>query len=98
MFAAVGAIKSLFYSQMRLNRISGGQTESVNGCERLANNLIDSKIVNATIQISMPNNIKTKKEHRRCGGDVVFEEYLYLLSIDTTNIAMLIVNCQLLQT
>lgn len=34
-FAAVGAIKSLFYSQMRLNRISGGQTEGVSGCERL---------------------------------------------------------------
>lgn len=43
---------------MRLNRISGGQTESVNGCERLANNLIGSQIASATIQIGVPSNSK----------------------------------------
>lgn len=47
-----------------------------------ANNLIGSKIARATIQIGVPSNSE-KKEHRRCGGDMVFEEYSYLLSIDT---------------
>ena len=47
-----------------------------------ANNLIGSKIASETIQIGMPSNSE-KKEHRRCGGDMVFEEYLHLLSIDT---------------
>lgn len=46
-----------------------------------ANNLIGSKIASATIQIGMPSN--SEKKHRRRGGDMVFEEYLYLLSIDT---------------
>lgn len=64
-FAAVGAIKSLIYSQMRLNRISGGQTESVNGCERLANNLIGSQIASATIQIGVPSNSKKTPPLRR---------------------------------
>lgn len=46
-----------------------------------ANNLIGSKIASATIQIGVPSN--SEKNHRRYGGDMVFEEYLYLLSIDT---------------
>lgn len=79
---------------MRLNRISGGQTESVNGCERLANNLIGSQIASATIQIGVPSN---SKKNTAVAAVIWFLKSIYICcqSTPSTNIAMLIVNCQL---
>ncbi|UKI20765.1 MAG: hypothetical protein L6V83_03940 [Christensenella sp.] len=46
-----------------------------------ANNLIGSKIASATIQIGVPSN--SKKKNTAVVAVIVFEEHLYLLSIDT---------------
>lgn len=91
-------VKSLFYSQMRLNRISGGQTESVKVVSGFANNLIGSKIASATIQIGVPSN--SEKNNTAVAAVIWFLKSIYICcqSTPSTNIAMLIVNCQLLQT
>lgn len=71
---------------MRLNRISSGQKESVNGCERLANNLIGSKIVNATIQIGAVSN--SQKKNTAVAAVIWFLNSIYICCQST-----LFINC-----
>lgn len=82
---------------MRLNRISGGQTESVKVVSGFANNLIGSKIASATIQIGVPSN--SEKKNTAVVAVIWFLKSIYICcqSTPSTNIAILIVNCQLLR-
>lgn len=63
-----------------------------------ANNLIGSKIASATIQIGVPSN--SEKKNTAVAAVIWFLNSIYICcqSTPSTNIAMLIVNCQLLQT
>lgn len=76
-FAAVGAIKSLILLSNALKshlRRSNGKRKVVSG---LARNLIGSKIASATAKNGAVSNSK-KKEHRRCGGDVVLRVFMFV--------------------
>lgn len=81
---------------MRLNRISGGQTESVNGCERFLQTISSAQKLHAQRFKSACRAI-AKKKNTAVAAVIWFLKSIYICcqSTPSTNIAMSVVDCQL---